>query len=182
MSVALRTEATERAGLRAASIAALLGAMLVVGPARAERTVSSVMFVSKSENKNQVHYGVHLADDCTFAGNAPVYAYWRMLEKGPMATEPLLDREQKAYGIERQDVHGDTARVTLHALPGRVITVRVGRAADGTCGATAETTIGGHAARLFNVHVALGFLHVDHLLIQGWAQQGGALTRERVEM
>jgi len=159
----------------------MLVGMLVSGAARADRTIPSVLFVSKSENKNQVHYGVRLDDQCAFVGSAPVYPYWRMLERGPNDTEPLLDREQRAYGIERQEIRGDTVRVTLRALPDRPITVRVARATDGACTAIAETTISGRAARLFNVHVALGFLRVDHLVLQGWAERDGAVMRERIE-
>ena len=161
--------------------ALLVGILASGGDALADRTIPSVMFVSKSENKNQVHYGIRLDDQCNFIGSAPIYPYWRMLEKGPNATEPLLDREQHAYGIEHQDVQGDTVRVTLWALPHRPIAIHVSHDADGTCAATAETTISGRASRLFNVHVALGFLHVDHLVLQGWAEYDGAVLRERVE-
>jgi Domain of unknown function (DUF4833) len=168
------------AAMRVICIGSVLTGMLVSGSAHAEQTIPSVLFVSKSENKNQVHYGLHLDDSCGFAGSAPVYPYWRMLEKGPNDTEPLLEREQRAYGIERQDVQGDVVRVTLRALPNRPIGVRVLRAVDGSCTATAETTISGRAARLFNVHVALGFLHVDHLVLQGWAADG-VVMRERLE-
>ena len=159
---------------------AMLVGMLVAPSARADRTIESALFVSKSENKNQVHYGVHIDDTCTFAGSSPVYAYWRMLEKGPASIEPLLAREQRAYGIARQDVHGDTVRVTLRALPSRPITVRVMRTMDGTCVASAEMTIAGRSARLFNVHVALGFLSVDHLLLTGWTDPDGHVVRERI--
>jgi hypothetical protein len=168
--------------VRIAWTGTVLAGLLASGDARAERTIPSVMFVSKSENRNQVHYGVHLDDTCAFVGNAPVYPYWRMFERGPTVIEPLLDKEQRAYGIERQEVQGDTVRVSLRALPGRIVSIRVSRAADGACHAVAETTISGHAARLFNVHVALGFLRVDHLLVQGWAEGDGAVMRERITL
>ncbi len=138
-----------------------------------------MLFVSKSENKNQVHYGVHLDDSCAFTSSAPVFAYWRMLERGPNVTEPLLDREQRGYGVARQEVRGDTVRITLRALPKRPITIHVSRAADGTCVARTETVIAGVLARLFNVHIALGLLSVDHLLLTGWAASG-QVVRERL--
>lgn len=173
-----------------ASIGGMLLAMLATTRASADRTIASALFVSKSENKNQVHYGVRMDDRCELESSAPVYAYWRMLERGPNATEPLLAREQSAYGIARQQVaigatapeqgRRDTVTVWLRALPSRPITVRVTRGADGACNATAETTIAGHQARLFNVHVALGFLHVDHLLLTGWEEPDGRVVRERV--
>lgn len=140
--------------------------------------ISSVMFISKSENKNQVHYGIHLDASCMPSGAAPVYAYWLMLEKGPNVTEPLLSRELRGYGIGAQAVHGDDVRITLRGLPGRPITIHVRREPNGTCAANAETTIGGILARVFNVHLFLGFLHVKAVLISGW-NAAGEVVRER---
>jgi hypothetical protein len=40
-------------------------------------------------------------------------------------------------------------------------------------------TIDGRSARLFNVHVALGFLRVDHLVLTGWADDG-RVVQERI--
>ncbi len=171
--------------MKEAARAVALGGMflfMVAAPvaAKADRTIPSALFVSKSENKNQVHYGVYVDERCAFASASPVYAYWRMLERGPSATEPLLAREQSAYGVASQRVVGDTVTVTLRALPTRPIVVKVTRAEDGTCSAVAQTTIDGQSARLFNVHVALGFLRVDHLLLTGWAERDGRVVRERI--
>lgn len=167
---------------RTLALGAMFALMLILAApsASADRMLPSALFVSKSENKNQVHYGVHVDERCAFTSQAPVHAYWRMLERGPTATEPLLAREQAAYGIGSQRVNGDTVTVTLRALPARPITVRVTRAEDGTCAVSAQTNIDGHSARLFNVHVALGFLRVDHLVLTGWAEPGGRVVRERV--
>ncbi len=169
------------ASIRTITTISMLAGMLAAAPAHAERTISSVLVVSKSENKNQVHYGVHVDDACSLTGSAPVYAYWRMLERSPSATEPLLEREQRAYGIERQDVRGDTVRVTLRALPTRPLTVHVTRGTDGTCTASVVTRINGRAARLYNIHVALGFLRVDHVLLTGYSDVDGRVISERVE-
>lgn len=156
-------------------------AALIAWPmaARADQTIPSVLFVTKSENKNQVHYGVHLTDACTFASAAPVYAYWKMIEKGPNVTEPILSREERAYGIARQEVAGDVVTVVLRGVPHRPIKIHVARGEDGKCTATPETTIAGVLARLFNVHIALGFLHVDHLMLTGWSASG-QVVRERL--
>ena len=160
---------------------ALAGVALALAPsvARADQTISSVVFVSKSENKNQVHYGLHLTDACGFASAAPIYAYWKMLEKGANVTEPILPREQRAYGIARQEVSGDVVTLVLSGVPGRPIKIRVTRGEDGKCTATAETTIAGTFAKIFNVHIALGLLHVDHLLLTGW-NAAGQVVRERL--
>src|SRR5579863_5839942 len=58
--------------------------------------------ISKSENRNQVQYAVRVDDRCQPLAQSPVFAYWRMLEKGPTVTEPLLAHEIDAYGIDSQ--------------------------------------------------------------------------------
>ena len=164
------------------ALCALLAApaiALLAPHARADETIDSVMFISKSENRNQVHYGIHLGPSCAPAGHSPVFPYWRMLEKGPNVIEPLLSREERGYGIARQEVHGDTVKVTLRGLPTRPITIHITRAANGTCTASAEMTIAGALARLFNVHLVLGFLHVKAILITGW-RAAGQVVRERL--
>jgi hypothetical protein len=146
------------------------------------REIPSVFLVSKTQNRNQVHYAVAVDAACRPKGAAPVRAYWRMLERGPDATAPLLDREQPAYGIARQDVEGDSVRIVLRALPARPIQIQTGQAPDGTCRSVAYITISGTRARLFNVHVACGWLcsRVVYLLLTGWTD-AGAVVRERVE-
>src|SRR5580692_8073537 len=61
-----------------------------------------LFFVSKSENKNQVSYAVRLDAECRPTGAAPVFAYWRMLERSPVVVEPLLALEEMAYGVGPQ--------------------------------------------------------------------------------
>ena len=82
-----------------ASLALVAPIAQPAGQEPAARIVRSVFFVAKSENHNEVHYGIALDATCTPAGPAPVFAYWRMRERGPLATEPLLSREVAAYGV-----------------------------------------------------------------------------------
>lgn len=142
-------------------------------------TIDSVFLVSKSENKNQVHYALDLDESCAPRGAAPLRAYWRMFEKGPAVREPLLAREERAYGIASQSYQSGTLAVVLRALPERPISVRTWRGDDGQCHAAARLVIDGTPARLYNVHVALKFLGVDYLLLTGWADDGRTV-REKV--
>ena len=92
------------------------------------RDVESVFYVAKSENKNQVHYGIALDAWCAPVGDTPVFVYWRMREVGPSVTESLLPREVPAYGLAEQrvlDRSPDGGRVTiaLRALPSRPIVI-----------------------------------------------------------
>lgn len=140
---------------------------------------ADAFFVSKSENRNQVHYAVAVDAQCKMAGTAPMFARWKMLEKGEGIEEPLLDREQAAYGITSQSIHGGRVRIVLRALPSRPVIVET-YVADGTCRASARMTVAGSNARLFNVHAALRWpFGVDYLLLQGWTDDGKVI-REKV--
>jgi hypothetical protein len=151
----------------------------------AGRDVPSVFFISKSENKNQVHYGVRLDERCAPAGASPVYAYWRMLERDAHAVEPLLDREAPAYGIGEQRVvsrgeHGGGVRVTLRALPSRPILV-TSFANGQACSATASLVIDRAAATLTSIHAQLRWpFGVDHLLVRGRALGDGRALSEKI--
>ena len=170
-----------------AALLAVATGGLVVGVARGDagHDVASVFFVAKSENRNQVHYGIHLDGGCAPAGTAPVFAYWRMLERGPLATEPLLRREVDAYGFAEQRVvergaDGGRVALGLRALPGRVISV-TSAAREGTCEATATTAIGGAPAALQRVFVQLRWpFGVDHLELSGRAVPDGRWVEERL--
>jgi hypothetical protein len=173
--------------LPATCLALASGALLLAAPARGEpgRDVASIFYVAKSENRNQVHYGVHLDSACAPAGPDPVYAYWRMLEHGPLATEPLLSREVGAYGfveqhvIERGPAGGRTV-VRLHALPGRPITITAS-SHDGRCEAVATAVIGGMPASVANVFAQLKWpFGVDYLVLRGRALADGRALQERL--
>ena len=147
--------------------------------------VTSLFVISKSENKNQVVYAIHLDENCAPVGDAPIFAYWRMYEKGPHVTEPLLSREEGAYGVARQHVTiagatGGTVDLTLRALPDRPIVIRTQRLND-TCRAWSKLPIGGVDAYLYNVHVKLGFLSVDYLLLSGWTLDGARVVTEKIQ-
>jgi hypothetical protein len=164
------------------------GAFLLAAPlARAaEKEVPTAFFISKSENKNQVHYAVKVDDACAPVGNEPVRPYWRMLELGPSATEPMLGHEMPAYGLASQRVTersgaGGTVQVTLRAYPSRVLTIVLAKAPNGQCTATTHTTIGGHHAQLQSIHLMLRFLGVDSVILQGTARGTGQPVREVVK-
>jgi hypothetical protein len=170
-------------------LAAALGSALLASVALAQgpqgEGVASVFFVAKSENRNQVHYGIAVDAACTPVGEAPVYAYWRMLERGPLAVEPLLAREIPAYGVAEQQVvsrdeRGSRVRMALRAMPQRPITVEVSRRGS-ACTATAETMIGGSPASLASVFVQLRWpFGIAYLELAGRRDDDGRSLRERV--
>lgn len=147
--------------------------------------IASVFFIAKSENKNEVHYGIHLGTDCAPEGATPVFAYWRMLEKGPGVTEPLLSREIPAYGFASQRVsprgaNGGSVLVTLRALPDRPILVSTW-SQGGSCAASAEVDIAGTPAQLTRVFVQLRWpFGVQSLTLDGYATADRRPVRERI--
>ncbi len=170
-------------GIAAASIACITGTARVAHADQGVRfganDVRSVAVVTKSENKNEVHYAIALDDQCMPVGRSPVYGYWQMRERGPDVVEPILDREQRAYGIASQSVSGNTVSVHLRALPDRAITFETTKKGN-VCTARALAPIDGKQARLANVYVKLGFLSVQYLLVQGIGLDDGKTVRERV--
>ena len=174
-------------GLSSALVAGLAALAATTGTARGDTShdVPSVFFVAKSENRNQVHYGVHLDPACAPTGPSPVFAYWRMLEQGPGATEPLLPREEPAYGIAEQRVierraDGGRLLLRLRALPDRPIAIDT-VSHDGTCEVSATTSIGGAPATLHSVFAQLRWpFGVDYLQLDGRSVLDGHLLRERL--
>jgi hypothetical protein len=182
----MRTHRSRLVPLAVASFAlATRAAALAAAPQVAAGAGETRLFsISKSENRNEVVYAVHLDDGCAPVGDAPVYAFWRMRERGEAIVEPLLSREEAAYGIARQRVaergsNGGELDIALRALPGRPIRIQTQKQ-DGVCRAWSTTPIAGTDAHLYNVYVKLRFLGVDYLLLSGWSIDGRQVVREQV--
>ena len=143
--------------------------------------VASVFHISKSENRNEVHYGIRLDEHCAPAQGA-VFAYWRELEKGPNETSQLLAVEQPAYGIARQQMTHGKVRLTLRALPSRTVIIEPKKGEDGRCTAVAHMEIAGAPARLDRVFAQIAWpAGVDWLQLEGAAEPDGHPVRERVQ-
>jgi hypothetical protein len=184
-----------RASQRAVGLAvAVAVAALFPHPLAAEQRTStppgspvrSVFFIAKSENRNQVHYGVMVDEHCRPRGQKPVYGYWRDFEKGPSAMSPLLDREQSAYGLTaprsvRSSGEGGQVRIGLRGFPDRPLTIETFRTAQG-CRARALTTIRNQPAVLRSIYVELGFLFsVDYVLLRGYRVADGRPVQEKID-
>lgn len=141
--------------------------------------VDSVFHIAKSQNRNQVHFGVRVDGACRPVGARPVYAYWRNLEVSATSTEPLDSQAARVYGIARQSVRGRHVDLALRSLPDRPITITT-RSGGGGCTATAAMMIGGRRATLREAFVqlrALG-LRVEYVELRG--RVGSRRVTERV--
>jgi hypothetical protein len=145
---------------------------------------TSLFTISKSENKNEVVFAIHLDEHCAPIGDAPVFSFWRMYEKGPQVIEPLLSREQAAYGIAGQTVlsigsDGGRVQITLRALPKRPVVIET-KPGDGRCEAWSTVDVAGESAYLYNVYAKLKTFGVDYLLLSGWALDRARVLHEKV--
>jgi hypothetical protein len=150
----------------------------------AESEIGAGFFISKSENKNQVHFAVKVDERCAPVGAAPVRPYWRVLERGPAVTEPLSPLEQPAYGIARQTVTsreaGGAVQIVLRAYP-RAITLTTSATPRGECASVASTLIDGHHAVLLDIHLVLrSFGVLDYMVLRGTSKGTGRPVREIV--
>ncbi len=176
--------------LRAREVKRALAVLLSLLPslASADGPANLSLFsITKSENKNQVVYALQVDAACRPVGDAPVHAYWRMLEKGPSSTEPLLAYEQLAYGMESQECElladgTRLVRVRLRALPERTIVIRASRT-DAACTATATATIASASASLDNVYALVRPAVWDRIRSRcsGRALASGAAVRETLQ-
>lgn len=146
------------------------------GAALTGRPIDSVFFIEKSENRNQVHYGVRVDRNCAPTGDAPVYGYWRNLEEGKDARSSLLGIEQRGYGVsiarsQARPTGGGSVQFTLRGLAGRRIVIDTFSTPQG-CRAVAAARILDQVAELRSIYVKLGGLlnfQVDQLLLRGTA-------------
>ena len=143
--------------------------------------VHAIFRIDKSENRNQVYYGARVDEACRPQGKSPVYAYWRMRERGPGVTEDLLDHEQQAYGIATQQLlTRGSVRVQLRAWPKRVIKVEIFRAAKG-CAARAFLDIQRTPAILQSIYIDIGFLFsLNYALIRGLRTSNASPIQEKL--
>jgi len=152
--------------------------------ARTHRDPRSLFLIAKSENKNQVHYGVHLDEACNVVGASPLYGYWRMLEnKGEI--EPILSREVRAYGVDpvqRIEKNGDATTIyaRMNAIPDRQLRVTVART-EGRCEARASMSIAGADAHLSLIYIRLSWpFGVDYILLRGSRALDGRSVEEKI--
>ncbi len=147
--------------------------------------VQSIFHIAKSENRNQVHYAVHVDAACKPIGPQPIYGYWRDLERGPTATSPLLDHEQRAYGVNvprsmRQLPGGTEIKISLRGFPERPLVVQVFRSA-GRCVARTYTQIQMQPALLRSIYIDLGFLFsINYVIVRGARVLDGKPIEEKV--
>jgi hypothetical protein len=150
--------------------------------------VQTTFAIGKSDDGNQVQYGLRLDEDCRPVGEEPVVGYWRMYDDGPDAPLlPLSWLDRTAYGIDRQVLSpqgpaGPTVVMAIRTAPRREIELWVSQAPDGTCLASARTRINGRTALLKLIYIKLSGPFVSWVEIRGVAVAGAEALAERVRL
>jgi hypothetical protein len=150
------------------------------------RALDSVIFLTKNTNHNQVHYGVHVDEQCRPLEDEPVYAYWRMLEEGPDGRAELSFWEEPGYGVRQpkhierspEEAGGDSLELVIRGVPERVIQLKTTITEEG-CVARAFTSINGNDALLdrIDIHVS-GWATVHKVEIHGVSATDGLAVSE----
>lgn len=147
--------------------------------------VHSAFHVEKSENKNQVHYGVRVDSACRPQGKAPVFAYWRRLKKGVRVDEPLTGPGVRVYGASSDQtviVRPTGGHVTMYvkALKRLSVDIRVEKSKTG-CVAVPRVVLKGEYARLSYAFLQLGRfgLTVKYVDVWGIRERDGLKVTEQ---
>jgi len=124
--------------------------------------VPTVFFISKSDDRNRVDYGIRLDERCAPTKDDAVFPYWREFENSPpVRVHTLGVFEFIPYGISEQRTLRKTATGGVHFLKLRQfektpVTIFTRREPDGRCSSQARSLINGKEAELTFVYVKLG--------------------------
>jgi hypothetical protein len=157
-------------------------AQVALGP----RDVHSLFFITRSNNRNEVHYGVRLREGCVPASDSPIFAYWRLREETPEQLSPLLEREEAAYGIAPAQhvlTRRGLTRVSfqLNAFPDRPLVATI-KPTGRTCSANVVAQVADRAAILDHIHIELGFLwSIQRIVLEATDVTGQAKLQEVIE-
>jgi len=171
--------------LLGAALTSALALSTVVALGLGEHDVATVFYVSKSDDRNRVDYGVRLDEACRPSRDEPIFAYWRRFEPGEPRFGELNLFDQQAYGITSQrvascDQRGSWIELGIRAIPDRML-VRVEPGPDGDgCVARARMELNGRLAWVDHAHVQLaGPMAVRSITFYGTDVHTGDSVRER---
>jgi hypothetical protein len=154
-----------RKGISAAVFAAFLFLTSEAGaeqPTFSAFDVQTVFYISKSDDRNRVDYGIRLDDRCIPVGNSAVFPYWREFENSPpVRVHGLGLFEYIPYGISEQRTirktsTGGTHFMKLRQLDKLPISITTKKEADGHCSSETRAVINGKEAMLTYAYVRLG--------------------------
>jgi hypothetical protein len=147
--------------------------------------IRSAFYVAKSENKNEVHYAVHVDAACRPLGKLPVFGYWQRLRKGKRVDEPLEGPGVRLYGAstEQKVVVGTTGGrigMFVRALERVPVDMRLHKTPTG-CAAQSYVSLKRERARLSYAFLQLGRfgLSVKYVDVVGFRERDGQRVTEQ---
>ena len=162
----------------AAACLAVLVSSSVLAASLPMHEPDSVIYLTKNTNGNQVHYGVKLEEDCTPSGKKPVYAYWRMLEKGHSEQAGLMFWEQPGYGVKQSRNDEEELAFVIRGVPERSIRLETHAREEG-CAVRAYTMIDGVEALFQRIDIEVsGWANVHRVEIHGLNPVDGSPVSE----
>ncbi len=123
--------------------------------------VPTVFYISKSDDRNRVDYGIHLDEHCVPIKDDALFPYWREFENSPPVRVHTLGMfEYIAYGISEQRTirktpTGGVYLVRLRQFDKTAINIITKKDADGRCTSQARSQINGKESELTYVYVKL---------------------------
>lgn len=149
--------------------------------------IPTAFFISKSDDKNRVDYGLRLDASCVPVNDDALFPYWREFEKSPpVRTHGLGMLEYVPYGVSSQKLtkklsNGAEYTVELKQFS-RGILIVTKKESDGKCSATSYAKINGKTAQFVSVFAKLaGAMSVDYIDIFGKALDTNADVTERIK-
>jgi hypothetical protein len=165
---------------------ALVGACGGRSPSElAPHDITTVFFISKSDDHNRVDYGMRLDHDCVPPPNA-VFPYWHEFEPKER-THALGTFEGRAYGLDTQRLvaqSGSGGEYVIKLKPfDRPIAISTRKQPDGRCVAIAHIKIDGvEGAEFFDAFAQLGgLLSVEYIELHGRDPKTGTRITGRIK-
>lgn len=123
--------------------------------------IPTTFYISKSDDKNRVDYGIRLDQRCAPINDDAVFPYWREFEHAPpVRTHKLGMLEYIPYGFSeqrsiRKTPQGGIQLLKLKQWDKSPIVIITKKEADGHCTATVHAMINGKEAELVYMYVKL---------------------------
>jgi hypothetical protein len=147
--------------------------------------IPTVFYISKSDDKNRVDYGIRLDQRCAPVKDESVFQYWRHFQPPDNGTQTHLlgTFEYIPYGIsEQRSLHktqtGGVHLMKLRQFDKTPIAIITKKEADGKCTSQARAIINGKEAELTYIYVKLGkgglVPSVDYVDVHGKDLETGA--------
>lgn len=162
--------------LRLLGMSVLLLIVWIQAPAAELAENKNLFFIKRSKNINEVHYDA-LVENCIWQ-TPEINAYWRRLEEGPDVVRNFGFVAKLAYGFDVDRASDTEIRISLKALPDRLVTARLTKSGVDGCKVSTIARINDEIAEVNAVYVFADGLDVQYVDILGVSQ--GKRVFERI--